>query len=112
MKKIGIVAAVICGVLTGCTHKPKGNVGMMPTFAVPKTEAEWIKNGEALAFENEQWYPQDSIDILMDAEVEAVGTYQGTTIFIDKMDVRPYNRLYTKFAKDKFRIYKKKHQYD
>ena len=70
-------------------------------------EAEWIRNGEPIEFEDELWYPADSIEIFLDSEVSLIGEYQGVQFFIDKVDVRPFERLYTKFGRNKFRFFEK-----
>jgi hypothetical protein len=106
-KKTAVVGCLmILLVLAGCSGT-KGNTGNLPTYAIPDEEAEWIRNGNPLVFEDEPWYPQDGVDILLDSEVYLVGTYQNVQIFAERADVRPYNRLYTKFGKNKFRIFKK-----
>jgi hypothetical protein len=94
--------------LTSCSSNVKGNVGLMPNYAIPQEEAAWIRNGEPILFEEEYWYPQDNYDVLLDSEVIPVGEYQGVQFFVGKIDVRPYDRLYSKFGKNKFRIFKKK----
>jgi len=90
----------------GC-GSTKGNVGMFPVYKIPETEAEWIRNGEALIFEEQSWLPKDRIDILLDSEVYLVGEYRDVQVFVAKTDVRPFNRLYTKFGKNQFRVFKR-----
>ena len=75
-------------------------------------EAEWIQNGQPVEFEGELWFPADAIENLLDSEVYQVGEYKGVQIFVEFADVRPYNRLYTKFAKNKFRFFEKKEKDD
>ena len=95
-------------VLTGCGSKIKGNIGKMSSFRVPSVEAMWIQNGEPIEFEDELWYPQDSFDILIDSEVSLLSEYREIQFFVHKIDVRPYNRLYTKFGRNRFRVFIKK----
>ncbi|MFT5387351.1 MAG: hypothetical protein ACI9F2_000876 [Lysobacterales bacterium] len=76
-------------------------------FIVKDLEPEWIRNGEAIEFEGEMWHPQDGIEGFKDSEMYYLGEYRNTQIFIDKVDVRPYNRIYTKFSTNKFRYFKK-----
>ena len=71
-------------------------------------EAEWIRNGEPIEFEEELWYPADSVEGFLDSEMMLVGTYRNVQFFIDKVDVRPYDRLYTKFSRNQFRFYEKR----
>jgi len=98
-------------VLGGCVTT-KGNVGQMPTFAIPTEEVVWIRQGEPLEFEGELWYPQDGFDVFLDSEVLKLGDYKGVEFFVDRIDVRPYNRLYTKFERNKFRYFEKKSTHD
>jgi len=92
----------------GCTDGRRiGNFGTMETYPLMSSEAEWIRNGEPIEFEGEFWYPKDGVDGLLDSEVFIIGEYRGVQYFVDKVDVRPYARLYTKFAKNKFRFFEK-----
>jgi hypothetical protein len=84
------------------------NVRSEGHYSFPKLEPQWIRDGNPIIFEEEAWYPQDDIDVFLDDEVYPLGEYQGVEFFIDKADVRPYDRLYTKFAENKFRVYEKK----
>lgn len=70
------------------------------------TEAAWIINGEPIEFEGQKWYPQDGIEVLTDEEVYLLGTYRDVMFFAEKIDVRPYERLYTKFSTNKYRYFK------
>ena len=106
-----VVFGIICVSAAGWSST-EGNVGQMPVFAVPVVEAQWIRDGKPLEFENELWYPQDGIEVLVDNEVERLGLYQEVEFFIDKTDVRPYDRLYTKFGRNKFRYFERKNIYD
>ena len=90
--------------LTGCI-----SAGTKPAQAkVLSLEAAWIRNGEPIVFEGASWYPQDDIENLFDTELYVVGEYQGVEYYVEKMDVRPYNRLYTKFGKNRYRLFEKK----
>lgn len=82
--------------------------GHAPNYALSSIEAEWIRNGEPIVFENELWYPVDGVEGFLDSEMRFMGTHQGVEYFIDKVDVRPFSRLYTKFGKNKFRFFEKK----
>ena len=105
----GLILLVV--LITGCAQH-EGNTGQMARFVVPASEAEWIRNGEPIQFEGELWYPQDAMDVLLDGEVEKLGEYQGEEFFAEKIDVRPYNRLYTKMGRNKFRIFEKNNSND
>lgn len=103
-----LMAAVLLTPMLGGCITNKGNVGELDIYAVPRQEAEWIRNGEPIEFEGARWYPQDSFDILLDSEVIKAGEYNGVEFFTDRADVRPFNRLYTKFSRNKFRFFVKK----
>lgn len=92
--------------LAGCLTQ-SGNVGNVQSFPTVPIEPRWIRDGEPIEFESELWYPADGIETLLDSEVYYVGDYKGTQFFIDKLDVRPYERLYTKFGKNQFRYFEK-----
>ncbi|MFH1359647.1 MAG: hypothetical protein ABIJ41_01245 [Candidatus Omnitrophota bacterium] len=76
-------------------------------YSAPEEEALWIRNGEPIKFENEMWYPSDTLENLLDYEVILMGDYRGVEYFIEKADVRPFGQLYTKFAAHKFRKFRK-----
>lgn len=93
--------------LTGCINT-QGNVGNVQSYLIPAVEAPWIRNGEPIEYEGELWYPADGTESLQDSEVFLIGEQRGIQFFVDKLDVRPYNRLYTKFGRNKFRYFKKR----
>jgi hypothetical protein len=100
---------LMCGLLliflgSGCA----ANGNAPGKYATTPTEAEWIRNGEPLQFENEMWYPADIIENLLDDEVYLMGEYRGVQIFTERNDVRPFERVYTKFSTHKFRAFEKK----
>jgi hypothetical protein len=98
---------VAVGCLTGCAghlhtrRKP-------PQYPVPDVEASWIREGKPIEFEGELWYPERNVEIFRDEEIDLMGEHQGTLFFVDKVDIRPFRRLYTKFGRNKFRSFEKK----
>ena len=92
----------------GCASKT-GNVGQVQYYATPKVEAKWIREGQPITFENVLWYPVDDVEVLKDTEVIPIGEFQGVQVFVEKTDVRPYDRLYTKFEINKYRFYESRH---
>ena len=92
--------------IAGCERLPRRE-RKPKVYTIPFLEAEWIRNGEAIRFENELWFPVDSVENLLDSEVYWMGKYRDTDFFVERIDVKPYNRLYTKFGKNKFRVFKK-----
>lgn len=92
-------------VFAGCAGLRQHDSGLIQSYGSPVIEAAWIRNGQPLIFENHEWYPVDDTETLLDNEVFQVGEYQGVAVFVEKIDARPYDRLYTKFAKGRFRYY-------
>lgn len=91
----------------GCQSPRSGNVGNMQTFSAPTAEALWIRQGEPISFEGDLWAPADGIEGLQDNEMYLLGKYREVFYFVEKVDVRPYNRLYTKFGRNQFRYFEK-----
>ena len=110
MKKV--LFYMMCVVMLGACSHVERNAGSMGKYGVPDMEAQWIRDGEPLVFEGEEWLPQDRFDILMDSEVYFAGEYREVPVFIDKVDVKPYHKIFTKFGRNKFRVFKKKHRDD
>src|SRR3989338_11651950 len=94
---IRIILIFIVGLssMTACTVSKKGNEGQVQSFDLPAKEATWIHNGEPIEFEGEKWYPQDGTETFLDSEMILLDTYRGVPFFADKVDVRPFHRLYT-----------------
>ena len=93
----------------GCVSNNSGNNGQLESYPAPVVEAGWIRNGEPLVYEEHQWFAVRDTESLMDAEVYQIGEYKGVQIFVDKVDVKPYERIYTKFAKGKYRYFERAH---
>ena len=107
MKSITMGILVSMLFIIGC-QTTSGNVGHMQSYPITSLEAEWIRDGEPIEFEEERWYPADSVEGFLDSEMMLIGTYRDVQLFIDKVDVRPYARLYTKFGRNQFRFYEKR----
>ena len=93
----------------GCAHSPINNDGNLQSYPTPVVEASWIREGQPIEYEGHKWYPIGDVEILTDSEVYQIGEYQGVQLFVDKLDTKPYERLYTKFAKNKFRYFEQGH---
>ena len=102
-----VVAFFVILCLAGCQGHG-GNVGQLQSYSVPSIEEAWIRNGEPIKFANEKWYPCDDVENLLDSEVYILGEYRGIQFFVEKTDVRPYNRLDTKFSRNRFRFFEKR----
>jgi hypothetical protein len=96
-----LIIGIVC---SGCAASGS-NQGLMAKYAVPESEAEWIRNGEPIEFQGRRWHPQTRYDVLLDSEVLFQGEHRGVAFFTEKIDIRPYGRLLTKFGRNKFRVY-------
>ena len=92
--------------LLGCSQV--GNDGLIQSFVTPTVESDWIRNGEPIEFEEVLWFPKDDVEVLLDTEVHLIGVSRVVEFFIDKEDVRPFNQLYTKFGRNKYRVFEKR----
>ncbi|MCR4337346.1 MAG: hypothetical protein NUV91_06025 [Candidatus Omnitrophica bacterium] len=77
----------------------------MVKYAALSPEPEWIREGQPVEIEGKRWVPVEDIEILKDSEVLLIAEQQGVQFFVDKVDIKPYNRVYTKFGKNKFRVF-------
>jgi hypothetical protein len=108
MRKFLIFSFIILStiVVSGCSFPKSGdNVMVVP---VPISEPAWIRSGEPIQFEGENWYPTDEVENLMDNELDEAGTYRDVTFFLAKTDVKPFDRIYTRFAKGRYRAFEKR----
>ena len=106
------IAVFFFSIMTGCSMNGASNGGHMVMYAIPSREAEWIRNGEAIEFDGKKWYPQDGIENLLDSEVYLLGESRGVEFFVEKTDVKPYDRIYTKFGPNRFRYFEVKEEDD
>ena len=94
--------------ITGC-QSTSGNTGNVHhSYSQGSVEAQWIRNGNPISFEDDLWYPADGVESFKSSEMLLMGDQHGTQFFVDKVDVRPFNRLYTRFDKNKFRFFEKR----
>jgi hypothetical protein len=109
MKRIGLLClVVVCLVGQGCTGLARSSRSELS--AVPLAEADWIRNGEPVEFEEELWYPTDELENLLSEEVFLIGEIRGVEVFIDRADVKPFERLYTRFRPNRYRAFEKRWQ--
>jgi hypothetical protein len=97
---------LIATITMGCSRSV-GNSGQVYAFPVANLEPAWIRNGEPIVFEESQWYPKSDVEIFRDIEMIRLGEYKGVSFFVPKIDIHPYQRLYTKFGHNQFRYYLK-----
>jgi len=105
MLTLSLLSAVFAA---GCVNGHTGNNdGQLQSYPYPAVEAGWVRNGEPIEYGGQRWFPVNDVEVLMDSEVTPIGEYKGMQIFVDKIDTKPYDRIYTKFAKNKFRYYER-----
>ena len=96
-----IVAALV---VSGCVLS-QGGANTSLTSSFPLAEPDWIRDGQPIVFEGDTWYPTDNVEWLLDSEVNQMGEYKGVPFYIDKTDVKPFDRLYTRFARNRYRAF-------
>ncbi len=109
LKRVAVSGLVLLStiMMVGCSHLNSANDGQVQSYPVTAVEAGWIRNGDPMIFEAHQWFPVDDTESMTDAEMYQVGEFKGAPVFVDKIDTKPYDRLYTKFAKGRFRYYER-----
>ena len=99
---------MLAGFLGGCASLNSGNNGQVQSYPSPAIEAVWIRDGEPIEYDGAKWYPANDYEVLQDSEVFQIGEYKGVQIFVEKIAVKPYERIYTKFDKNKFRYFERR----
>ena len=99
---------VLAGSLSGCTTVSSDNGGLVQSYPAPVIEAGWIRDGEPIDYDGNKWYPVNDYEVLDDSEVYQIAEYRGVQVFVEKIAVKPYDRIYTKFDKNKFRYYERR----
>ena len=105
--KIGLMF-ILTGLCGGCASLNNNNDSQLQSYPAPIIEAGWIRDGEPIVYDGNKWYPVNDYEVLQDSEVFQIGEYKGVQIFVEKIAVKPYDRLYTKFDKNKFRYFERK----
>lgn len=101
---LAVAAVAILGGLTGCI--PLSRPDDIPQmYAVPDQEAAWILAGEPIVFQDKSWFPADATEAFLDKEMRKLGQYKGVDFFVSREDVEPYERLFTKFDRNRYRYY-------
>ncbi len=101
---MGFVFLSMFFITAGCSTGVR-NSGQLSIYKPPAQEADWIRLGEPLEFEGKLWFPIDRIEILLDSEVYLMGEFRDVQFFVDKVDVKPYDHLFTKFGPNHFRYF-------
>lgn len=90
----------LLGCVAGSSSRRYGDYAMK--------EADWIKEGRPLINKNNKWYPTEYIENHLDSEMEYVGEFQQVSFYVERRQIKPYNRIYTKFEYHKYRRFTKK----
>ena len=102
------LTCIVAGFLGGCSSMNSGNSGQVQSYPVPAIEAGWIRDGDPIEYDGYKWFPVNDYEVLQDPEVYQIGEYKGVQIFVEKVAVKPYERIYTKFDKNKFRYFERR----
>ena len=96
------------GFVIGCSSMNSQNDGQVQSYSFAAVEPVWIRNGEPIEFEGAKWYAVNDYEVMQDSEVYLAGEYKGVQVFVEKIAAKPYERIYTKFDKNKFRYFERK----
>jgi hypothetical protein len=99
---------VLTGFLGGCASVNFGNNGQVQSYPSPVIEAGWVRNGDPIEYDGSKWYPVNDYEVLQDSEVFQIAEYKGVQVFVEKIAAKPYERIYTKFDKNKFRYWERR----
>ena len=99
---------LLTGILGGCASINSGNDGQVQSYPSPVIEAGWIRNGEPIEYDRSKWYPVNDYEVLADSDVFQITENNGVQVFVEKIAVKPYQRIYTKFEKNKFRYFERR----
>ncbi len=98
----------LTGLAAGCASVNSGNDGQVQSYPAPVIEAAWIREGEPIEFEGSKWFPVNDYEVMQDSDVFQIAEYKGVQVFVQKIAVKPYDRIYTKFDKNKFRYFERR----
>jgi len=99
---------LLAGFLGGCASMNQDNSGQVQSYPAPVIEVGWIRDGQPIDYDGYKWYPVNDYEVLQDSEVFQITEYKGVQVFVEKIAVKPYTRLYTKFDKNKFRYFERR----
>ncbi len=75
-------------------------------------EAGWVKEGKPIIFESRSWYPTEYIENHVDSEMDYVDQFQNVPFYVERRQIKPFDRIYTKFDYHKYRLFIEKKSYD
>ena len=105
MKKARVLWVVFCLALAAGCGLPRRTDDTGIVTSSQLTEPLWIRNGEPVIFEGEDWFPTDEVENFLDGEIYQAEVYRDVPVFIDRTDVRPFERVYTRFGKNRYRAF-------
>ena len=94
--------------LFGCAAGSSGRISS--DYAIK--DADWIREGRPIIYEDKSWFPTEHIENHLDREMEYLGEFQQVPFYVERRQIKPYNRIYTKFGYHKYRLFLKKKEYD
>ena len=104
-----LIVFILAGLAGGCASmNSSNNDGQVQSYPAPVIEAGWIRDGDPIEYDGAKWYPVNDYEVMQDSEVFQIAEYKGVQVFVEKIAVKPYDRLYTKFDKNKFRYYERR----
>ncbi|MBU2540347.1 MAG: hypothetical protein KJ593_00425 [Candidatus Omnitrophica bacterium] len=103
---IGLMLLVI--IFTGCASGSWARI--RGDYAIK--EADWIREGSPIIYESKSLYPTEHVENHLDREMEYVGEFQQVPFYVELRQIKPYNRLYTKFNYHKYRLFLLKEKND
>ncbi len=95
---------VLMTMTSGCAM-PKRTMESGFDASFRATEPAWIREGEAIEIEMNTWVPTDEVERLLDSEMIPIGQYRETVVFIERVDVKPYARMYTRYERGRYRVF-------
>jgi len=104
----GILLVLLTVFSGGCASVNSGNDGQVQSYPTPAIEAGWIRDGTPIEYDGSKWYPVNDYEVLQDSEVYQIAEYKGVQVFVEKIAIKPYERIYTKFDKNKFRYFERR----
>lgn len=101
-KRISVLFLAVA--LSGCIAGSAGRRNI--DYAIK--EAGWIKEGKPIIHDDKSWYATEYIENHLDNEMEYVGEFQSVPFYVERRQIKPYNRIYTKFDYHKYRVFLEK----
>ena len=92
--------------LGGCALSDK-NATTAESWSYPLSEPDWVREGQPIDYDGAKWFPTRDVENLLDSEVYPLGEYKGVKFFFDRTDIKPFERIYTQFGRNRYRAFEK-----